>query len=154
MGISREELYEQVWAEPMLRVAERYKVSSSYMARVCTILNVPRPKVGYWARHDVGRAPPKQALPKALPGDQLEWTPGEALYRPPESMSRPHARLSKAGSGVEHALLVGVAGILKSAKESDGYLKPTKRLMVDVLTSPKCIFSTGDPNVGAHIVPP
>jgi hypothetical protein len=39
-----------VWSEPMLRVAARFGVSSSYMARVCTLLNVLRPERGYWAK--------------------------------------------------------------------------------------------------------
>ena len=41
--LTREALYALVWSEPMLKVAARYDVSSSYMARVCTLLNVPRP---------------------------------------------------------------------------------------------------------------
>lgn len=32
--VTREDLYEQVWREPMLRVAERHGVSSSFLARV------------------------------------------------------------------------------------------------------------------------
>ena len=40
--VSREALYEMVWSEPMLRVAVGFGGSSSYMARVCTLLNVPR----------------------------------------------------------------------------------------------------------------
>jgi hypothetical protein len=32
--ISREELYELVWSKPMTKVAEQFKVSGSYMARV------------------------------------------------------------------------------------------------------------------------
>lgn len=41
--ISREDLYGLVWSEPMIKVAKRFGVSNSYMARICTILNVPRP---------------------------------------------------------------------------------------------------------------
>ena len=41
--ISREELYELVWSSPMTQAAEKFKVSGSYMARVCSALNVPRP---------------------------------------------------------------------------------------------------------------
>lgn len=55
--VSREALYEMVWSEPMLRVAARFGVSSSYMARVCTLLNVPRPESSYWAKLAVGKAP-------------------------------------------------------------------------------------------------
>jgi len=34
--VSREELYELVWSAPMIKVAEKFKVSGSYMARICT----------------------------------------------------------------------------------------------------------------------
>jgi hypothetical protein len=55
--ISREALYDLVWSEPMLRVASRFGVSSSYMARVCRALNVPKPALGYWAKVAVGQTP-------------------------------------------------------------------------------------------------
>ena len=48
--LTREALYELVWAQPMLKVGARFGVSSSYMARVCSALNVPRPERGYWAK--------------------------------------------------------------------------------------------------------
>src|SRR5260221_5267187 len=50
MSVPREKLYEEVWAEPMTKVAERYGVSSSYLAQICSRLNVPRPSRGYWAQ--------------------------------------------------------------------------------------------------------
>ena len=67
--VTREDLYELVWAEPMLRVAARFGVSSSYMVRVCTLLNVPRPVRGYWAKLTVGKAPKQLHLPEPRPGD-------------------------------------------------------------------------------------
>ncbi len=45
--VSREELYQLVWSKPMTKVAEEFNVSSSYMARICSMLNVPRPQRGY-----------------------------------------------------------------------------------------------------------
>ncbi len=42
MGVFREELYEEVWAEPMTTVAARYGVSSSFLARVCERLSIFR----------------------------------------------------------------------------------------------------------------
>jgi hypothetical protein len=35
MTVTREKLFEEVWAEPMTKVSARYNVSSSYLARVC-----------------------------------------------------------------------------------------------------------------------
>lgn len=145
-AVTREELYKQVWAESMLRVAERYEVSSSYMARVCTALNVPRPAAGYWAKHAVGKAPPVIPLPVATPGDQLDWMPGRALDLPlPKPVPSPgKSRKSRAALAVvsvptsgEHRMLSGIEGFFENAKEVEGYLKPSKRLMADILTTKK-----------------
>jgi hypothetical protein len=35
MSVTRDELYEEVWAEPMAKVAVRYRISANYLARVC-----------------------------------------------------------------------------------------------------------------------
>jgi len=81
MTVSRENLYEEVWAEPMIAVAARYHVSSSFLARVCERLNVPRPPRGYWAKLAVGKKCPRPALPAAQPGDELEWSRIGALLK-------------------------------------------------------------------------
>ena len=80
LSLTRQQLYELVWSEPMLKVAARYDVSSSYMARVCTLLNVPRPERGYWAKLAVRKAPPKPPLPEARPGDESVWSKGGGPY--------------------------------------------------------------------------
>ena len=69
--ISREELYELVCLTPMIKVAEKFEVSGSYLARVCNELRVPRPELGYWAKLAVGKAPQRTALPEPLPGDPI-----------------------------------------------------------------------------------
>jgi len=43
MSITRDHLYEQVWARPMLAVAKVYEVSANCLARVCASLSVPWP---------------------------------------------------------------------------------------------------------------
>jgi len=55
MSITRDKLYEEVWAEPMTKVAARFKVSSNYLARVCHYLSVPFPHRGYWAKRQFGK---------------------------------------------------------------------------------------------------
>ena len=54
--LTRAELYALVWSEPMLKVGARLGVSSSYMARICTLLKVPRPERGYWLLDRLKRA--------------------------------------------------------------------------------------------------
>jgi hypothetical protein len=70
MTVTREALYEEVWADPMIVVATRYEVSANFLARVCHTPNVPHPPRGYWAKLKVGAAPPKPGLPAAGGGIQ------------------------------------------------------------------------------------
>ena len=134
--MTREELYDLVWSLPMTEVAKRLGVSGSYMARVCTQLSVPRPKLGYWAKHAVGKAPPKPALPTARPGDQLSWSKGDTL--PLLHASRHDRRTPMHAApypGKEmHGLLRGVKPLFEAGwpvKEND-HLKPRKKLLVDI----------------------
>ena len=87
--LTREALYELVWAQPMLKVGAQFGVSSSYMARVCSALNVPRPERGYWAKLAFGKAPAVPALPDARPGDQLAWSPGGRTSRTGSTITSP-----------------------------------------------------------------
>lgn len=41
--ITRKELYEQVWAEPMTRLAKKYGVSDVGLRKRCLKLNIPVP---------------------------------------------------------------------------------------------------------------
>jgi hypothetical protein len=139
--ISREELYELVWSMPMTKVAEKFAVSGSYMARVCSVLGVPRPERGYWAKLEVGKAPPRPALLEALPGDQLFWSQdGDTLvprFRAVTATSAPAQTRTR-------RLVNGIHGLVQGAKQhyEKGYkvdegqlLRPHKRQLVDVTAS-------------------
>lgn len=143
-SIPREDLYEQVWREPMVAVAARFGVSSSYLGRVCRQLRVPRPRRGYWAKQKSGaKLPPPPSLPAARPGDPIEWTPGAALNDPIEDVGRdgvPRARKT-----TEHAIVRDARAHFQRAKEkgsdplrptSHGYLRPWKQTLLDLIVSP------------------
>lgn len=139
--VNRKALYEMVWSEPMLKVGERFGVSSSYMARVCTVLNVPRPERGYWAKRAVGKAPEKQALPSPRPGDLLEWTRGTALdaqsargLPQPLKRHRRGTRRERADLPEQHPILAGAKPLFEAGRLSwdAKYLKPAKKLLVDL----------------------
>ena len=53
--LDREKLYELAWSMPMTALAKKCGVSSSYLARVFTQMNVPRPERGYWAKLAAGK---------------------------------------------------------------------------------------------------
>jgi hypothetical protein len=42
----REELYEQVWTDPVTKVAKRYAISDVGLRKICVDLEVPLPPVG------------------------------------------------------------------------------------------------------------
>lgn len=163
--VSREELYDLAWREPMLRLGERFGVSSSYLARVFTELRVPRPAPGYWAQREFGKSPPRPKLPPARPGDLTEWSPGasvgttvrsitrateaaqaraaespdiaEAGEQSAPQASKPTSKRNRAAFGaLSHELLIGVKPLfLKTRKVENDILRPYKRLLVDVLAS-------------------
>ncbi|WP_156347475.1 MULTISPECIES: hypothetical protein [unclassified Sphingomonas] len=140
--VSREELYRLVWSEPMTRLAKRFEVSDSYLARICKLLNVPRPGLGYWAKMEVGKAPPQTPLPPAQPGDALEWTKEGMAPRVPRqkpvapAKRAPEKKIRIARTAI-HGLIRGARGHLEHSRPIDdgAYLKPYKKLTVDVLSS-------------------
>ena len=60
---SRDALYKEVWAEPVMTVAKRYGVSGNAIAKVCKKLHIPLPGRGYWARKAYGYSVRQIALP-------------------------------------------------------------------------------------------
>jgi hypothetical protein len=141
--VTREVLYELVWSEPMLKVAPRYGVSSSYLARICALLNVPRSQPGYWNKVAVGKAPKKPDLPDARPGDELVWSRDRdqlkikrPLPRPPAITRRRRAKLFEPRPD-EHPLIKGAKELFEAGPVSrdSGYLKPAKKLLVDLTVS-------------------
>jgi hypothetical protein len=139
--VSREKLYEEVWSEPMTKVALRYKVSGSFLARICTRLNVPRPSRGYWAMVSAGRKIKRMPLPDARPGDELEWSrygrARVAQFPPPTPISEKTQRVHRRKLLPErHPLLVDARELMLEGKESDnGLLNPRKRMLADIITS-------------------
>lgn len=142
--ITREDLYALVWAQPMTKVCEQFGVSSSYMARVCTLLNVPRPPRGHWQKLAVGKADPQEALPEALPGDQTTWNekggllPAPARSRPVREPStrRPLKRGRKPAEGT-HPIVRGTLVEFRRSRpvKSWSYLRPFKQLLPDVIAA-------------------
>lgn len=140
--ITREELYAEVWQRPMTKIAERYGVSSSFMARVCTRMNVPRPPRGHWAKLENGKSSPQPPLPEACPGDLQVWSRGDVMG--PISQPLPKApsprvinpdqlRVSRSK---RHPVVVGAYEIFEQGRViGQGFLKPGKQRLVDIVVT-------------------
>jgi hypothetical protein len=143
MPVTRERLYEEVWAEPMTVVAARYEVSSSFLARVCETLRVPRPPRGYWAQLRFGKRVGTPVLPGARPGDEVEWLRGD-LSLPTRSRVFPLPSLPQALETVptpkskraSHPLIVEAQGFYAVGRVTEtGFLRPNKQLVPDIYVS-------------------
>lgn len=64
--LTRRELYDLVWSEPMRTLAARYAVSDVGLAKACRRMKVPVPGRGYWRRKATGHPVIQERLP-ALP---------------------------------------------------------------------------------------
>lgn len=62
--LTRKELYEKVWSEPIVKLAREYGFSDVWLAMICKRNNIPRPSRGYWARVQNGQRVSQTPLPK------------------------------------------------------------------------------------------
>ncbi|HSB70086.1 MAG TPA: hypothetical protein VLT62_12200 [Candidatus Methylomirabilis sp.] len=70
--LTRQELYERVWAEPVESLAKSWGLSGRGLAKVCERMGVPVPPRGYWARIQHGQHPRKTPLRVSPGGDPPE----------------------------------------------------------------------------------
>jgi len=141
--VSRETLYELAWSEPMTNIAKVFDVSSSYLARLYTQLNVPRPAPGYWAKIAAGKPVKIPPLPEPDMENAAGWDRYNSLpfvrveLRPSPPKNNPiKARPSRAERPDIHPLIRGAKEHFLKSKSSDiGYLRPYKRQLVDLTVS-------------------
>jgi hypothetical protein len=68
MKISRKELYDLVWAEPMSSVCKRFGLSDNGLRKHCKSMNIPTPPNGYWSKLKYGIKAEIIPLPKESAG--------------------------------------------------------------------------------------
>ena len=82
MKISRKELYDLVWSEPMTTVSKRFGLSDNGLRKHCKSMNIPTPPAGYWAKLKFGKQTkiiplPKESDAKKQSTDLREVDPSE-----------------------------------------------------------------------------
>lgn len=89
--LTRSELYELVWAEPMTKLAKRFGISDVGLAKACRRADIPVPNRGYWAKVHSGKKTHRLPLPPAkdhqserIVIEPFEPTPPPALELPAE----------------------------------------------------------------------
>ena len=79
---SREELYEQVWSEPMVALAQKYGISDVGLRKKCKKLNIPLPPQGYFLR-DKRKKENRPLLPPYQGDGVIEIKKSHKSFPPP-----------------------------------------------------------------------
>ena len=101
MKLTRKQLYDMVWTEPLTAISKRLEISGAELGKRCTAANIPLPPNGYWSKlthgKTIGRTPltddenqevdlapyltPQQIIEKEISkGDQSVFKVPEILY--------------------------------------------------------------------------
>jgi len=81
--LTREELFAEVWAEPMHRLAPRYGLSDVGLAKICREMGIPLPWRGYWQKKAAGQKVRPPALPPLAPGSPPHLATATLVPSPP-----------------------------------------------------------------------
>ncbi|MBP7613113.1 MAG: hypothetical protein KA753_08145, partial [Paludibacter sp.] len=63
MELTRKELYDLVWSEPMTTLCKRFGLSDNGLRKHCKAMNIPMPQIGYWSKINAGQKLAKTELP-------------------------------------------------------------------------------------------
>jgi len=64
-SLTRHELYDLVWATPMIDLAKQFNLSDNGLRKICKKYSIPVPKMGYWQKVRYGKPPLKTPLPSS-----------------------------------------------------------------------------------------
>lgn len=144
--LTRDALYAQVWAEPMMKLARQYGLSDRGLAKICDRLGIPTPGRGYWAKVQNGQTPVQPKLPRLKPGQQgkvILNKRGHIRDDSPEQQvvaaqvaheqESEHQIVVPEALDYPHPLVAKTAKSLDSAKANDyGIARPRARQCLDV----------------------
>lgn len=78
--LSRQALYDLVWATPVKTLAQRYNISDVGLRKACQRAHIPLPPAGYWAKVAAGKRVTQPSLPARPPGMRDTVAPGAGRY--------------------------------------------------------------------------
>jgi hypothetical protein len=70
--LSRRQLYDLVWSEPLRTLSIRFGISDVALKKTCQRASIPSPERGYWARKEAGKKTLVPRLPERLPAMEDE----------------------------------------------------------------------------------
>src|SRR5688572_8466680 len=67
--VTRKDLYDLVWSEPMLSLSKKYKISDNGLRKICKRMNIPLPKAGHWIKQQFGKKVRIIPFPESFEGE-------------------------------------------------------------------------------------
>ncbi|MCR6637525.1 MAG: hypothetical protein NVV82_00595 [Sporocytophaga sp.] len=67
--LTRKELYDLVWAEPISTILKTYFLTDSEFRKICVKMKIPLPKFGYWQKSRAGKKVSVETLSNDYNGD-------------------------------------------------------------------------------------
>lgn len=123
--LTRRELYDLVWSEPMRTIAARYGLSDVGLRKICVRHRIPVPKQGHWQRVAAGKSVDRIALPATNDESEIVITITQTGARQPSDTS-----LLKPAIEAE----AGFRPIVVSARLAAPH--PVSRIVVEKLKGP------------------
>jgi len=141
---NREELYKDVWEQPLTKLQAKYGVSNVAIGKACRKLKVPLPGRGYWAKLAAGHKVKQVPLPEFNNAPAVYRMKTEATPKPTVDSSDPElAKIGKVMSQPlpvrteQHKLVESSCGLLRRAKTDEyGRTQPlTERPCLNIRVS-------------------
>lgn len=155
---NRDELYEDVWKQPLTSLVSKYGVSAVAIGKTCRKLQVPLPGRGYWARKAHGYSVKRKPLPKvhevprviryrpavvnavpsppAKPAFPVEAEDRAELDRIDQMLSAGALSVKKPKKALRHVLVVAARNILRPASPYKGIVQvPWNESCLDIRVS-------------------
>lgn len=146
--LTREELYEKVWARPVWSLAKEWGISDVGLAKICKRNNIPRPGLGYWAKRQAGLKVKQIPLPREdyvgcieIRGHRSDGdasNQGASSFRTSKPLRRQLRSIIACNTLSEpHPLIKQTAEVLGSRKPNKiGLLNPPPKESLNIEVSP------------------
>jgi hypothetical protein len=133
--LTREELYDRVWSEPVSALAKRFGLSDVGLKKICKRHDIPTPGLGYWAKLAHGKHVTRDRLPAntdrsrstiVIQGhtDSLSSSNRRDTLALIEREKIPEYRVASGPPGaLRHPLTIATERVLKKTKEA-GWITP------------------------------
>ena len=150
IALTREQLYEMVWQEPVSKIAKKYTVSDVALAKACRQMGIPLPGRGYWARYAAGERRPRPRLPSPKKGAPTTYWVTPAPAEPADDRLLETTRVLLSSESVReppsvpadladaHPLVALSEKVLRARKGEDRFDRPARRCL-DARVSEACV---------------